>query len=303
MSLPIISAQQRMAERKGVKLLMLGKSGIRKTTRLRDLEPSTTLFIDIEAGDLSVASWPGDTIRPASWPECRDLFVYLAGPDRSLPPEAAFSVAHYEHVVGQFGDPAQIDRYATFFVDSITQMSRLCFTWCKSQPGAISDRSGKPDLRAAYGLLGQEMVGALTHLQHARGKNVWFCCLLDEKLDEFNRRVYSLQIEGAKTGLELPGILDEVITLAELKADDGSSYRAFICQTLNPWGFPAKDRSGRLDLIEEPNLARLMAKIAGPRPGGAPRLDFTAGPVTPPAAAPAALPTPAESPAAQPTFA
>ena len=262
MSLPIISAQQRMAERKGVKLLMLGKSGIGKTTRLRDLEPSTTLFIDIEAGDLSVASWPGDTIRPASWPECRDLFVYLAGPDRSLPPEAAFSVAHYEHVVGQFGDPAQIERYATFFVDSITQMSRLCFTWCKSQPGAISDRSGKPDLRAAYGLLGQEMVGALTHLQHARGKNVVFVAILDERLDDFNRRVFEPQIEGSKTGLQMPGIVDEVVTLAEIKADDGTSYRAFVTHTLNPFGFPAKDRSGRLDLLEPPDLGALIAKCA-----------------------------------------
>jgi hypothetical protein len=263
MSLPIISAQQRMAERKGVKLLMLGKSGIGKTTRLRDLEPSTTLFIDIEAGDLSVASWPGDTIRPASWPECRDLFVYLAGPDRSLPPEAAFSVAHYDHVVGQFGDPAQIERYATFFVDSITQMSRLCFTWCKSQPGAISDRSGKPDLRAAYGLLGQEMVGALTHLQHARGKNVVFVAILDERLDDFNRRVFEPQIEGSKTGLQMPGIVDEVVTLAEIKAEDGSSYRAFVTHTLNPFGFPAKDRSGRLDLLEPPDLGALIAKCAG----------------------------------------
>lgn len=263
MSLPIISAQQRMAERKGVKLLMLGKSGIGKTTRLRDLEPSTTLFIDIEAGDLSVASWPGDTIRPASWPECRDLFVYLAGPDRSLPPEAAFSVAHYEHVVGQFGDSAQIERYATFFVDSITQMSRLCFTWCKSQPGAISDRSGKPDLRAAYGLLGQEMVGALTHLQHARGKNVVFVAILDERLDDFNRRVFEPQIEGSKTGLQMPGIVDEVVTLAEIKAEDGSSYRAFVTHTLNPFGFPAKDRSGRLDLLEPPDLGALIAKCAG----------------------------------------
>jgi hypothetical protein len=263
MSLPIISAQQRMAERKGVKLLMLGKSGIGKTTRLRDLEPSTTLFIDIEAGDLSVASWPGDTIRPASWPECRDLFVYLAGPDRSLPPEAAFSVAHYDHVVGQFGEPAQIDRYATFFVDSITQMSRLCFTWCKSQPGAISDRSGKPDLRAAYGLLGQEMVGALTHLQHARGKNVVFVAILDERLDDFNRRVFEPQIEGSKTGLQMPGIVDEVVTLAEIKAEDGSSYRAFVTHTLNPFGFPAKDRSGRLDLLEPPDLGALIAKCAG----------------------------------------
>lgn len=262
MSLPIISAQQRMAERKGVKLLMLGKSGIGKTTRLRDLDPSTTLFIDIEAGDLSVADWPGDTIRPASWPECRDLFVYLAGPDRSLPPEAAFSVAHYEHVVGQFGDPAQIDRYATFFVDSITQMSRLCFTWCKSQPGAISDRSGKPDLRAAYGLLGQEMVGALTHLQHARGKNVVFVAILDERLDDYNRRVFEPQIEGSKTGLQMPGIVDEVVTLAEIKAEDGSAYRAFVTHTLNPYGFPAKDRSGRLDLLEPPDLGALIAKCA-----------------------------------------
>ena len=275
MSLPIISAQQRMAERKGVKLLMLGKSGIGKTTRLRDLEPSTTLFIDIEAGDLSVASWPGDTIRPASWPECRDLFVYLAGPDRSLPPEAAFSVAHHEHVVGQFGDPAQIDRYATFFVDSITQMSRLCFTWCKSQPGAISDRSGKPDLRAAYGLLGQEMVGALTHLQHARGKNVVFVAILDERLDDFNRRVFEPQIEGSKTGLQMPGIVDEVVTLAEIKAEDGSSYRAFVTHTLNPFGFPAKDRSGRLDLLEPPDLGALIAKCAG-TPAATTSLSHTA---------------------------
>ena len=275
MSLPIISAQQRMAERKGVKLLMLGKSGIGKTTRLRDLEPSTTLFIDIEAGDLSVASWPGDTIRPASWPECRDLFVYLAGPDRSLPPEAAFSVAHYDHVVGQFGDPAQIERYATFFVDSITQMSRLCFTWCKSQPGAISDRSGKPDLRAAYGLLGQEMVGALTHLQHARGKNVVFVAILDERLDDFNRRVFEPQIEGSKTGLQMPGIVDEVVTLAEIKAEDGSSYRAFVTHTLNPFGFPAKDRSGRLDLLEPPDLGALIAKCAG-TPAATTSLSHTA---------------------------
>ncbi len=263
MSLPIISATQRMAERKGVKLLMLGKSGIGKTTRIRDLDPPSTLFIDIEAGDLSVADWPGDTIRPASWPECRDLFVFLAGPDRSLPPEAPFSVAHYDHVIDQFGDPAQLDRYATFFVDSITQMSRLCFTWCKSQPGAVSDRSGKADLRAAYGLLGQEMVAALTHLQHARGKHVIFVAILDERLDDFGRKVFEPQIEGSKTGLQMPGIVDEVVTLAEIKAEDGSSYRAFVTHTLNPYGYPAKDRSGRLDLLEPPDLGALIAKCAG----------------------------------------
>src|SRR5690606_25438818 len=76
-----------------------------------------------------------------------------------------------------------------------------------------------------------------------------------------NRKAFVPQIDGAKTGLELPGIVDEVISMVELKDDDGASYRAFICQTLNPFGFPAKDRSGRLDTIEQPDLGRLMDKI------------------------------------------
>ena len=118
------------------------------------------------------------------------------------------------------------------------------------------------------------MIGWLTHLQHTRGKNVWFVGILDERLDDFNRRVFQLQIDGSKTGLELPGIVDEVVTLAELKADDGTAYRAFVCHTLNPWGYPAKDRSGRLDQIEEPHLGRLMAKIAGPARPAHERLDF-----------------------------
>ena len=71
------------------------------------------------------------------------------------------------------------------------------------------------------------------------------------------------QFEGSKTSLELPGIVDEVVTLAEIKAEDGIAHRAFVTHTLNPYGFPAKDRSGRLDLLEPPNLNALIAKCAG----------------------------------------
>ena len=63
------------------------------------------------------------------------------------------------------------------------------------------------------------MISALTHLQHARGKNVVFVAILDERLDDYNRKVFVPQIEGSKTSLELPGIVDEVVTLAEIKAD------------------------------------------------------------------------------------
>ena len=166
------------------------------------------------------------------------------------------------------------------FIDSITVAGRLCFQWCKGQPQAFSGRNGKPDMRGAYGLHGQEMIAWLTHLQHTRGKNVWFVGILDEKLDDFNRRVFSPQIEGSKTGNELPGIVDEVIVMAEIGQADGDPYRAFVCRTLNPFGYPAKDRSGRLDAIEEPHLGRLMEKIGGPVRPASERLVF--GCPTPP---------------------
>jgi hypothetical protein len=84
------------------------------------------------------------------------------------------------------------------------------------------------------------------------------------RLDDFNRPFFSLQIEGSKTGLELPGIVDEIVTLADIRPAEGAPYRAFVCMTLNEFGFPAKDRSGRLTTLEPAHLGRLMDKIRGP---------------------------------------
>lgn len=288
MSLPIITVDQRLAERRGIKAAIFGKPGIGKTSLLWTLmsgtaaQTSTTLFMDLEAGDLAIEGWPGDTIRPRTWQDCRDFAVFIGGPNPSLRDDQPFSAAHHAAVCKRFGDPAVLDRYETVFIDSITVAGRLCFQWCRGQPEAFSDKTGKPDIRGAYGLHGREMIAWLTHLQHTRDKNIVFVGVLDEKLDDFNRKVFVPQIEGAKTGLELPGIVDEVLTMAEIKCEDGRLYRAFICQTLNPWGYPAKDRSGRLDLIEEPHLGRLMAKISGPAKPATERMEFgrPASPVT-----------------------
>ncbi len=260
-ALPIISADQRLAAPRSIKGCIFGKSGIGKTSLLWTLDPATTLFMDLEAGDLAIEGWAGDTIRPKTWDECRDFAVFIGGPNPALRDDQPYSQAHFDAVVEQLGDPGQLDRYQTLFIDSITVAGRLCFQWAKGQPEAFSDKTGKPDIRGAYGLHGREMIAWLTHLQHTRSKNIWFVGILDEKLDDFNRKVFVPQIDGAKTGLELPGIVDEVISMVELKDDEGAPYRAFICQTLNPFGFPAKDRSGRLDMIEEPDLGRLMDKI------------------------------------------
>lgn len=273
--LKIISADQRMAEQGGIKGVIFGPAKIGKTSLLWTLDPANTLFVDLEAGGLSVQGWGGDSIEIRDWDSARNLACFLGGPNPSRRPDQAYSQAHYDYVLTQYGDPATVDKYRTIFVDSITVASRLALQWGKGQPEAFSERTGKPDMRGAYGLLGQEMIGWVTQLQHIGSRNVWFVGLLDEKRDDFNRSYYEPQIEGSKTGLELPGIVDEVVTMTELKpeGENAQPYRAFICSRPNPWGYPAGDRSGKLAQVEAPHLGRLMDKIRdGRRPATA---DYT----------------------------
>lgn len=258
MALQIITADERAAERGGVKALILGPYGIGKTSLLRTLDAPSTLFVDGEAGDLAVQDVPSDTIRPLTWPDCRDLAAFIGGPNPALPDHAPYSQAHHDAVAGSF-DPKLIEKYETIFVDSITKLSRLCLQWAQQQPDAFNAQ-GKPDLRGAYGLLGREMLGWVTQLQHARGKNVIFTCAMEQAKDDFGRLVWEPHIEGSKTGRELPGIVDEVISYVLTDFGDGVPVRAFVTNKNNDQGLPAKDRSGRLDPIEQPHLGKLIAK-------------------------------------------
>jgi hypothetical protein len=258
----IITADERAKEKRGFKLVIAGESGIGKTSLAKTLDPKTTLFMDLEAGDAAIEGEPID-VRPSTWQDCRDFATFLGGFNPSLSEDSAYSEAHYNYVCSVYGDPNEmLDKYDTIFIDSITVAGRLCFGWCSNQPENRSDRTGKLDTRAVYGMHGIEMMKWLTHLQHIRSKNVVFVGILDKKIDEYGRTNFELQIEGSKTGRELPGIVDEVITMASLTSDDGKQFRAFICHTMNQWGYPAKDRSGKLNLLEEPNLQKLFAKMS-----------------------------------------
>ena len=259
--LPIISADERMQEKRGIKGCIFGSYGVGKTSLLWTLPPETTLFIDLEAGDLAVEGWSGDTIRPRTWHECRDFAVFIGGANPSVRDSSVYSQSHYLDVCKRFGEPDSLEKYETIFIDSITVAGRLCLQWCKGQPQSVSDKTGKEDMRSAYGLHGQEMITWLSHLQHVREKNVWFVGILEEKLDDYNRKIFNPQIDGSKTANELPGIVDQVVTLVQIKTQDGLDCRAFINHTGNPYGYPAKDRLGKLEMIEPPHLGELMEKI------------------------------------------
>jgi len=275
----IITASERMAQRGGIKAVILGPSGIGKTSLLKTLDPEATLFFDLEAGDLAVEGWPGDAIQPRTWDDCRTLAALISGPNPALRDEQPYSRAHFDHVNAD-GAAAQFEKYETIFIDSITVAGRLCFQWAQGQPDAFSERTGKPDTRGAYGLHGREMLGWLSQLQHARRKNVVFVGILEAKEDDYGRTNWVPQIEGSKVGRELPGIVDQVISMQELQTDEGQKYRAFVCTQLNPWSYPAKDRSGRLDTVERPHLGDLFAKIRSEKRHDVMTHDIPADPET-----------------------
>lgn len=273
MALKIVSADERLKSPPKVNIALFGPSGVGKTTQARTLNPETTLFLDGEAGTLALADWRGDVVdvrRQAAdmgmhpWELARGLACWIGGPDPASDPanfNDPYGKPMYDIYCQALGDPNALAKYDTIFVDSITVASRWSFSWSQRQPEAISEKTGKPDTRGAYGLHGREMIKWLTTLQHIPGKSIIVVGILDKEVDDLKRVTYSPQIEGSKAGRELPGIFDQVLTLDEIAFDDGRKSRAFVCHQSNPWGFPAKDRSGRLELVEEPNLGRLLAKI------------------------------------------
>lgn len=261
MSLQIITADERAAEVTGVKALVVGPHGVGKTTLLRTLDGATTLFLDVEAGDLSVSDFKVDTVRPKTWPEMRDLACWIGGANPAFPASSPYSQAHYDHVVEAMGG-ALPDKYATLFVDSISVASRTCLKWAETQPEAYSEKTGKPDMRGAYGLLGRDFVGWLTQLQHARGMNVILLAALDHVKDDFGRMNWEIQIAGSAIGRQMPGIVDQVVTMNLVDFGDGEPVRALVTKYGNAWGFPGKDRSGRLDDVEPPHLGKLIAKAS-----------------------------------------
>ena len=134
-------------------------AGSRQDHQLRHLPPESTLFVDLEAGDLSVKDWPGDTRATQDVDRVSRSGRLSRRSDGDRPADQAFSEAH-PACLRELWRPGTTGEVRVPTVDSLTVLSRPVLAWCKTQPQAFSPKTGKPDNRVPMDCLGQEMIAA-----------------------------------------------------------------------------------------------------------------------------------------------
>lgn len=263
MTIEFLDASKRESEAYGPKMIVSGEPGVGKTSLLNTVPPellATTLLVDLEAGDLPVRHLPIASIRPRTWLDLRDVAVAIGGPDPARSGSSPYSKAHYDTVIAN-PDLANLRRFSMLFIDSYTEASRRCRVWCETQAESFN-AYGKRDTRGMYGLIGREMISWTQQLQQIRSHTIVLVAVLEKVTDDYGVSSWRIQLEGQSAARALPAILDEILVMAWTPSKTGKPFRAFVCQPNNPWGFPVKDRSGKLGPIEEPHLGKLLAKLA-----------------------------------------
>lgn len=149
----------------------------------------------------------------------------------------------YKWLVGS----QEAKHFESVALDSISEISEVCLG---------EEQLKTKDGRAAYGQLGTVMGEAIRSFRDLP-LHVLFIAKLDKGADELGRITYSPGMPGQKLSQSLPYFVDEVLALRVTTTGE----RELLCQPDSLW--LAKDRSGRLDRLEPPDLGALIKKIRG----------------------------------------
>jgi hypothetical protein len=140
--------------------------------------------------------------------------------------------------------------YQSVALDSISEIAEVCLN---------HEKKVNKDPRAAYGAMQEQMADIIRAFRDLPGRHVYMSAKLEKTQDEMGRVLYAPSMPGNKTGQALPYFFDEVLALRVEKDGEGATQRALMCDSDGLW--LAKDRSGKLDAWETPDLTAIIAKI------------------------------------------
>lgn len=208
----------------GVKLLVYGQAGAGKTSLIKTLP--NPVVLSAEGGLLSIADADLPFIEISDMDSLNEAYAWLLSDEGK--------------------------RFDSVALDSISEIAEVVLS---------SEKKKTKDPRQAYGALQEIMGDLIRSFRDLPGKHVYFSAKLEKSQDEMGRMLYAPSMPGNKLAQGLPFYFDEVLALRVEKDADGNTQRALMCDSDGLWS--AKDRSGKLDAWEAPDLGELIRKIGG----------------------------------------
>lgn len=207
----------------GVKLLVYGQAGAGKTTLIPTLP--NPIVLSAEGGLLSIQDAELPYIEITTMAELQEAYKWLA-------------------------ESAEAAQFESVAIDSISEIAEVALNY---------EKKVNKDPRAAYGAMQEQMADIIRAFRDLPAKHVYMSAKLEKTQDEMGRILYAPSMPGNKTGQSLPYFFDEVLALRVEKDAEGATQRALMCDSDGLW--LAKDRSGKLDAWEAPDLTVIINKI------------------------------------------
>lgn len=209
----------------GVKLLVYGNAGAGKTSLIPTLP--NPIVLSAEGGLLSIADADVSFIEVSSFDTLMEAYRWVIESDEAK-------------------------GFESIALDSISEIAEVVLN---------HEKKVAKDPRQAYGAMQEQMSDIIRAFRDIPGKHVYFTAKCEKATDETGRILYSPSMPGNKTGQQLPYFFDEVLALRVEKDAEGNPQRALMCDSDGIW--LAKDRSGKLDAWEAPDLGAIINKIGG----------------------------------------
>jgi phage nucleotide-binding protein len=209
----------------GVKVLVYGQAGAGKTSLVKTLPKP--IVLSAEGGLLSIQDADLPFIEIGDMDTLKEAYSWLAGSDEAK-------------------------QYQSVALDSISEIAEVVLN---------AEKKATKDPRQAYGAMQEQMADIIRAFRDLPGRHVYMSAKLEKTQDEMGRVLYAPSMPGNKTGQALPYFFDEVLALRVEKDGEGVTQRALMCDSDGLW--LAKDRSGKLEAWEAPDLGAIIAKMGG----------------------------------------
>lgn len=209
----------------GVKVLVYGQAGAGKTSLVKTLP--NPIVLSAEGGLLSIQDADLPYIEISDMDTLKEAYTWLTSSDEAK-------------------------AYQSVALDSISEIAEVVLN---------AEKKATKDPRQAYGAMQEQMADIIRAFRDLPGRHVYMSAKLEKTQDEMGRVLYAPSMPGNKTGQALPYFFDEVLALRVEKDGEGVTQRALMCDSDGLW--LAKDRSGKLEAWEAPDLGAIIAKMQG----------------------------------------